>query len=88
MVQREYRTTGPRVQEPDKPARMEYRKGMIDSITSMHMAMEQAQLMQQVQTSVMASAIDLAEVQGDAVAALINEAVTDPMLGQNVNILA
>ena len=67
---------------------------MIDSITSMYMATQQAQLMQQVQTSVMARAIDMAEVQGEAMVNLINvsnvsgQVFTDPMLGQNVNILA
>jgi hypothetical protein len=69
---------------------------MIDSITSAYSSMQQAQLMQQVQTSVMASAIETAEVQGNAVVDLINVSsvsgqsrmFTDPMLGQNVNTFA
>lgn len=58
--------------------------------------MAQAQVMQQAQTSVLASAIDTMEAQGDAVADLISvssvsgqsQVFTDPLLGQNVNILA
>ena len=52
--------------------------------------------MQQVQTSVMARAIETAEVQGEAVVDLIDvssvseqsQVFTDPLLGQNVNIFA
>ena len=69
---------------------------MIGSITSTYNTMQQAQLMQEVQTSVMASAIETAEAQGDAVVDLINvssvsgqsQVFTDPMLGQNVNVFA
>jgi hypothetical protein len=69
---------------------------MIDGINSSYTAMQQAQVMQQAQTSVLASAIDSVESQGSAVVDLINttsvtgqqQVFTDPMLGQNVNILA
>jgi len=58
--------------------------------------MQQAQLAQQAQTSVMASALDSVEAQGGAVVDMINsssvngqsQVFTDPMLGQNVDILA
>lgn len=54
------------------------------------------QTMQPAQTSVLASAIDTAEMQGQAMVDLINvssvngqqQVFTDPMLGQNVDILA
>lgn len=69
---------------------------MIDSIASSFTAMAQAQVMQQAQTSVLASALDTVEAQGEAVVDLINvssvsgqqQVFTDPMLGQNVNVLA
>ena len=69
---------------------------MINSITAAYSTMQQAQLMQQVQTSVMASALDATQAQGDAVLNLINsssaagssQVFTDPMLGQNVNVFA
>ncbi|TVR05806.1 MAG: putative motility protein [Spirochaetaceae bacterium] len=69
---------------------------MIDSITSMHTTMQQAQLMQQVQTSVLARTIETAEVQGEAMVDLIaasnlagqSQVLTDPMLGQNVDTFA
>jgi hypothetical protein len=57
--------------------------------------MNQAQVMQQAQTSVMKSALDTAEAQGQAMVGLIQEssslagaASLDPMLGQQVNELA
>ena len=69
---------------------------MIDSISSAATSMSQAALQQQAQTSVLASAIDTAETQGEAVVDLINvssvsgqqQVFTDPLLGQNVNVLA
>jgi len=69
---------------------------MIESIASNYTAAAQAQLMQQAQTSVLASALDTIETQGQAVVDLMNvasvsgqqEVFTDPMLGKNVNILA
>lgn len=62
---------------------------MIESIASNYTAMAQAQLMQQAQTSVRASAIDTVESQGQAVADLLSvasvaglqEVFTDPLLG-------
>ena len=68
---------------------------MIESIAAHYTGMAQAQLMQQAQTSVLASAIDTVEAQGEAVVDLINvssvsgqqQAFTDPMLGQNVDVL-
>lgn len=70
--------------------------GMIESIAASSTAMAQAQLMQQAQTSVLASAIDTVEDQGSALVDLINvssvsgqqQTFTDPLLGQNVDILA
>lgn len=57
--------------------------------------MSQARLQQQVNTSVLKEAMDVQESQGAAVAKLIATAgapqaqtVQDPMMGQNVNILA
>ncbi|MFP4114968.1 MAG: putative motility protein [Spirochaetota bacterium] len=69
---------------------------MIESIASAHTTAAQAQLMQQAQTSVLASAIDTVEQQGSALVDLINvssvsgqqQVYTDPMLGRNVNVLA
>ena len=80
----------------DIRSRMRYTVNMIESITSMHTTMQQAQLMQQVQTSVMARAIETAEVQGQAMVDLIavsslpgpSQLLTDPMLGQNVDTFA
>ena len=80
----------------DIRSRMRYTGTMIASITSMHTTMQQAQLMQQVQTSVMARAIETAEVQGQAMVDLIavsslagqSQVLTDPMLGQNVDTFA
>ncbi|MFP4378309.1 MAG: YjfB family protein [Spirochaetales bacterium] len=67
---------------------------MIESLSSAYAGMNQAQVMQQAQTSVMKSALDTAEAQGQAVVGLIQEsssagaASLDPMLGQHVNELA
>lgn len=69
---------------------------MIESISSGYSSWSQTQTMQQAQTSVLASAIDTAEMQGQAMVDLINvssvngqqQVFTDPMLGQNVDILA
>lgn len=69
---------------------------MIDSIAANYTGMAQAQQMLEAQTSVLASAIDTVESQGEAVVDLLNvssvngqqQAITDPMLGQNVNLLA
>jgi hypothetical protein len=69
---------------------------MIESISAGYTAMAQATVQQQAQTSVLASAIDTAEAQGEAVVDLISvssasgqeQVFTDPMLGKNVNILA
>jgi hypothetical protein len=69
---------------------------MVESIASSYSSYQQAQLMQQVETSVLASAIDSMEQQGESVVELINvssvsgqtHVFTDPMLGQNVDVLA
>ncbi|MFW5717996.1 MAG: putative motility protein [Spirochaetota bacterium] len=69
---------------------------MIDSISSAATSMSQAALQQQAQTSVLANAIDTVEAQGEAVVDLISvssasgqqQVFTDPLLGQNVNVLA
>lgn len=69
---------------------------MIPSITSAYTSMSQAQLRQQASTSLLKQAMDVQEAQGAAIAKLISSAgnVThsqqfrDPMMGQNVNMLA
>jgi hypothetical protein len=67
---------------------------MIESLASAYTSMNQSQVMQQAQTSVMKSALDAAEAQGEAVVNLLQEssaiagpAALDPMMGQNVNVL-
>lgn len=95
-----FRNWAPGVRRRCQPLTIEIERdtliGMIDSITSMHTTMQQAQLMQQVQTSVMARAIETAEMQGQAMVDLIavsslsgsSQVFTDPMLGQNVDTFA
>lgn len=69
---------------------------MIEGISSTYTAMQQAQVMQQAQTSMLANAIESVESQGASVVDMINtssvngqsQVFTDPMLGQNVDIYA
>ncbi|MFW5688282.1 MAG: putative motility protein, partial [Spirochaetota bacterium] len=67
-----------------------------ESIASGYTSMAHAQQTLEAQTSVLASAIDTVETQGQAVVDLISvssasgqqQVFTDPMLGQHVNVLA
>lgn len=68
---------------------------MIEAIGSSYTSMQQAQTMMEAQTSVLASAIDTVEAQGEAMVDVINtssvngqsQVFADPMLGQNVDLL-
>jgi hypothetical protein len=69
---------------------------MVSSITSAYTSMSQAQLAQQAHTAVMKQAVNVQEMQGAGVARLLQSAeqvgtpahLQDPMLGQNVDLLA
>jgi hypothetical protein len=78
---------------------------MVDSISNASVNMNQAQLMQQVQMSLLDKTLETAEAQGQEMVNLIEESgqaaeqasqpsaqqaapITDPALGQNIDILA
>lgn len=69
---------------------------MTEAITSAYTSMGQAQMQQQASTAVLKQTMDLQESQGAAMVELLasagsvaqNQHALDPMMGQNVNILA
>ncbi|MFW5712522.1 MAG: YjfB family protein [bacterium] len=78
---------------------------MVDSISNASVNMNQAQLMQQVQVSLLDKSLETAETQGEEMVNLIEESgqaaeqasqntaqqaspITDPAVGQNIDILA
>ena len=66
---------------------------MIDSITNLHTSMEQAQQQTEISTAVLARSIETTEQAGENVENLLQSvetvastAVTDPLVGQQVDI--
>jgi len=70
---------------------------MVNSISSGAMSMSQEQLKQQVQMSLLSKSLETAESQGNEMTKMIQESgqaanqqapITDPAVGQNIDILA